>query len=114
VTHQDAPQIGEDILREIRYRLPSDKSESETGIHKRFAEFGLRRVVRIEVNRVRVLRQERKPRIVCCENGAAETMFVDIAYYYFEIFVQPSFPSRSCRHFVLFEASFFARLLLPE
>src|SRR5206468_2316102 len=27
-----------------------------------------------------------------------------------EIFVQPPFPSRFCRHFVLFEASFFARL----
>src|SRR4030095_9054813 len=63
----------------------------EGGIHQRLAEFGLRGIGAIEVDRVGVLRQQREPAVVDRQHRPSERMLIDVADL--EIFVDAPCPT---------------------
>ncbi len=65
-------QVGDHVPRQIRHRLSGGKRQRETRVHQRPSEWSPGAVVVIDVDRILVLRQKRKPGVVGGKHGASE------------------------------------------
>jgi hypothetical protein len=94
--HLVPAEIRHHVDRQIDRRLPGDQRQREGGIDERLLEFGLRRVVSVEVNRVDVLRQQREPAVVHGQHRAPEWVLINVADL--EVLVYTPGPSLLERH----------------
>ncbi len=74
----------------------SANNQRETGVDEGATELRLGRVVGIEVQRCRVLRQQREPDVVLLGEGAPESVSILVAH--FEVFIEPAAPAFLYRH----------------
>src|SRR5579872_1042122 len=94
--HLVPAQICHHVHRDIDDTLSGYERERKCRIDKRLAEFGLRRIVVVVVNRCNVLRQQREPHVVRRDHGTAERMSINVAD--FEILVESAAPTRFFSH----------------
>jgi len=89
-------EVGHHVLGDVGDALAGDERKRERRIHQDAAEFGLRRVRVVEMNRVHVLGQQREPAVVHGQDGPSERVHVDVTDL--EIFVNPARPPFFDRH----------------
>src|SRR5688572_5542123 len=89
-------KVCEYILGKIHDRLARHNGEREAGIDERLSEAGLRGIVVIEVQRLRVHGQQREPRVVGSQDRATQRMLEFIADL--EILVKAAGPGLLKRH----------------
>src|SRR5439155_15934918 len=67
------------VLRDIGDGKAGDQRKRERRVDERPPPLGLRRIVCVEVDRVGVLRQQRKPGVIGRRHGTADRVAIDIA-----------------------------------
>ena len=75
-----APAEVHRLLRDVDHREAGDEREREGRVDERAAPFGRRGIRRVEVDRVRVQRQQREPDVVGLEYRPSEATPVDVAH----------------------------------
>src|SRR5215218_9516010 len=90
------PEVGEDILGDIRYALAGHQGDGEGRVDQRTAVLGLGGVGVVHVDRGRVLRKEGKPQVVCGRHCAPQWMIVDVTHL--EVLEKASPPPLFDRH----------------
>src|SRR5215212_5166922 len=90
------PEVGEDVLGDICDALAGHHGDGEGRVDQRTAILGLGGVGVVHVDRGRVLRKERKPKVVGSRHGAPQWMFVDVTHL--EILEKASPPPLFDRH----------------
>src|SRR5215204_4364353 len=90
------PEVGEDVLGDIRYALAGYQGDGEGRVDQRTAVLGLGGVGVVHVDRGRVLRKEGKPQVVCGRHCAPQWMIVDVTHL--EVLEKASPPPLFDRH----------------
>src|SRR5438477_3059442 len=73
------PPDREPVLARVGDHQPRHDADCEHAVHKRSLELGLRRVVRVDVDRVLVVREKREPDVVGLRDGAASRRAMHVA-----------------------------------
>ena len=94
--HLVPSEVGHHVDREIDDRLSRHERQREGRVDQRLAELGLRGVGAVEVDRVRVLRQQREPAVVDRQHRPPERMRIDVADL--EVLVDAPRPALFHRH----------------
>src|SRR5918999_3781225 len=85
------PEVRHRVLAHVANAHPQDQRKSEPGIYQRFSEFGSCRIVIVEMQLIRVHRQEREPDIVRLRDRSPEGKTIDVPH--FEVLVVAPHPS---------------------
>src|SRR5215213_6174151 len=90
------PEVGEDVLGDIRYALAGHQGDGEGRVDQRTAVLGPGSVGVVNVDWCGVLRKERKPQVVRGRHGAPQWMLVDVTHL--EVLEKASSPPLFDRH----------------
>ena len=95
--HLVPAQVRHHVLGDVGHALARHQCQGEATVHQGFSELGLRGVVVVEVDRRRVLRQQREPDVVGRRDRPAERVLVDVSHR--EILEETASPALFDGHF---------------
>ena len=73
------PEVGHDILREVRDGLTGHERQGERRVDQRSTKLGLAGIDMVKMDRVGIHRQQGEPDVVGGEDGPAQRVVIDVA-----------------------------------